>query len=136
MADVDCHLRGIRTGYKVGGAEQVEEFVIRHPTTTAHNLILHHGDMRSRAAEGNSSELEKQRRQLSQRSIVSLLVGRMRRSVVSAVFHRVADSLKQAAHPTTMRRPRLSAGKSIQAASRSQRVLHAPYSRNHMREAC
>jgi hypothetical protein len=89
MADMDGHLRRVRTGYEVRGAKQIEKLIMRHPTTAAHNLVFHHGYVRSGTAEGNRSQLEKQQRQLSQRCLASLL-GRTKGSVVSAVSHSVA----------------------------------------------
>jgi hypothetical protein len=46
---------------------------MRHPATAAHNLVFHHRYVRCGTAEANRSKLEKQQRQLSQRSLASLI---------------------------------------------------------------
>ena len=65
-AEVDGHLGGVGAGDEVGRAEEVEEVLLADPATPLHDLVLHHGDVRGRAAEGGDPEPEEERGHLAQ----------------------------------------------------------------------
>ncbi len=67
-SDMNRHLGGVWPGNQVGRTEQVEKLLTREPRATPDDFILHHGDVRRRAAEGGGAQFEKEERQLSERN--------------------------------------------------------------------
>ena len=65
VPDVDGHLRGVRAGDEVGGAEQVEGPLSAHPAATPDDLVLHHGDVRGGPSERGRAQPEEEPCQLS-----------------------------------------------------------------------
>ena len=67
MADVDGQLGRVGPRNQVGRAEVVEKLLAGEPVTTTDDLVLHHGDVRRRAPEGDGAELQEESRQLAER---------------------------------------------------------------------
>ena len=59
-------LRRIRPRNEIGRAEKIEKLVVREPAPPAHDLVLHHRNVRSGPTERGRAELEKERRELAQ----------------------------------------------------------------------
>jgi hypothetical protein len=60
VAEVDRHLGGVRARDQVRHPEQVEEALVGHPATAAHDLVAHERDVRRRPAERDQPELEEE----------------------------------------------------------------------------
>ena len=59
-ADVDRHLGRVGTRDEIGGADEVEELVARHPLPTTHHFIFHHREVRRGTAKGRAAEAKEQ----------------------------------------------------------------------------
>ena len=66
VADVDGHLRRVRTWNEIRRAEEIEELLPRHPLASPDDLVLHHRDVRRRPAEGDGTELQEEPGKLAQ----------------------------------------------------------------------
>ena len=66
-ADVDGHLRRVRTRDEVRRAEEVQEPLVGHPHAPVDNLVAHHRDMRRRSSKGRRAEPQEQDRELDER---------------------------------------------------------------------
>src|SRR5439155_21993563 len=66
--DVNRDLDPVRTGDEVRRADEIEELFAREPSAPAHELRFHQGDVRGRAPHGRGPELQKQKRELDQRT--------------------------------------------------------------------
>src|SRR5579871_4989423 len=68
VTDMNGHLRAIRTGNKIGRADQIEEMVMIHPVPPVDHFFLHHSDMRRGTAECGQPEATEKSCQLARRS--------------------------------------------------------------------
>jgi hypothetical protein len=75
VAQVEGELGGVRPGHQIGGADQIEEMRITHPAPATHHLVVHHRDVRCRAAEGGEAQLEEEQHQFAHRVIVRCPAG-------------------------------------------------------------
>ena len=66
ITNVDGHLGGAGARDEARCAEPVEELLAREPALSTHHLVLHHGDVRRRAAECRCAEAEKQPREFGE----------------------------------------------------------------------
>src|SRR3989337_2367583 len=56
---MDRHLRGIRAGDEIRRSEQVKEALVVQPFPPLDDLVVHHGDVGRRTAEGRDAKPEK-----------------------------------------------------------------------------
>ena len=82
-------------GMRLRRRDEVEEFLAGQPPPPPHDLVLHHGDVRGRPAEGGGAEPEKEPRELAEhpRSIAGVRVG----------FRPTMRTVRRAADPVTGR---------------------------------
>lgn len=66
VPDMDGEFRRIGAGDEVGRAHQIQKFVFREPTAMADHFVFHHGDVRSRSAEGREAQTKEQPGQFGQ----------------------------------------------------------------------
>jgi hypothetical protein len=69
VAEVDGHLRRVGPRDEVRHAEQVQETCIVDPTSRAHHLVAHHGDVRGGTAEADDAELQEESDDLAKRAV-------------------------------------------------------------------
>ena len=90
--DVDRELGRVRARDEVGRTEVVEELIAREPRSTAHDLVLHHRDVRRGPAERRRPQAEKEKRGFDERgraaSWACLDTARMRKSCQKAMGRR------------------------------------------------
>src|SRR6266850_7205601 len=66
VADVDGHLRRVRTWNEIRRAEEIEESLPRQPLPPPDDLVLHHRDVRRGPTEGDAAELQEEPGKLAQ----------------------------------------------------------------------
>ncbi len=105
---VDRHLRRVRTRNQIRGTEQVQELGAREPPAPTDDLVLHHRDVRRRAAESGGAELQEQQRELAEGSVCGAWIMRGARPGrgVLVVSHGLVGGDRRASRPRTTARRR------------------------------
>jgi hypothetical protein len=76
VADVDRQLGRVRAGDEIRGPEEIDELLAGEPAAPPHRLLLHHGDVGRRTAEGHRAEPQEEQRHLAQDADARVAGGR------------------------------------------------------------
>src|SRR5579863_5187934 len=99
IADLDSHLSGVGAGNKIHYAKKIQKLFAGEPLTAANNLVIHHGNVRSRAAECGHAQPRIQERQFAQPSGFGPLL----RTLYGFLRHHTLASSDQAPAPRSSR---------------------------------